>query len=510
MNGTDVISLLPLLISSAAALVLIAAIAVRRNHLLMYLLTLLSLLGAFAAIFCSRTVLPWVIDPLFMVDGIGLFSSGLILLAALAVTLLSYGYFEQRESRREEYYVLLLLATVGALVLVISRHFVSLFLGLETLSVSLYGLIAYLRRRERSDEAGIKYLILAAFSSAFLLFGMALIYAQTGSMSFPGIAEALAGMSRLTPLLLAGFGMMIVGIGFKLAIVPFHLWTADVYEGAPAPVTAFIATVSKGGMMILLLRFFIEANAFRYTVLLLIFTVIAILSMFAGNLLGLLQQNVKRLLAYSSIAHLGYLLVAFIAVQPAVPAGTAAGAAMEISGVSGAAAGLSSQTAQTGMEAIVFYLVAYFITTLGAFGVLTVLSDPVRDAEKMDDYKGLLWRRPWLALVFTAMLLSLAGIPLTAGFIGKFYVVAAGVGAGRWLLVIMLVLNSVIGLFYYLRIIVMMFRQPDKKETVETLHPAFYIIGGSTLAALTLTLVWFGVYPGYLMDLIREMSTVLK
>src|SRR3546814_660613 len=334
-----------------------------------------------------------------------------------------------------------------------------------------------LRRRERSDEAGIKYLIMAAFSSAFLLFGMALIYARTGSMSFSGIGEALANSGRITPLLLAGFGMMIVGIGFKLAVVPFHMWTADVYEGAPAPVTAFIATVSKGGMVILLLRFFTEANAFRYPTLMVIFTVIAIISMFAGNLLALLQQNVKRLLAYSSIAHLGYLLVAFIAAGAgSVPATGAT------DGGTGTAQASGTMAAQTGMEAVIFYLVAYFITTLGAFGVLTVLSDPVRDAEQLDDYRGLMWQRPRLALVFTAMLISLAGIPLTAGFIGKFYVAAAGIHAGLWLLVILLVVNSVIGLFYYLRLIVIMFQPADKTEAKGALHPAFYLIGGTTLA----------------------------
>lgn len=482
MSLIDLNGLLPLLITAGAALLLISAIAIKRNHLLMYLLTLGSLLAACWGIFPASDTMPHTIGPLFIIDGAGLFSSALILLATLAVTLLSYGYFEQRESRREEYYVLLVLAALGALVLVLSRHFVSLFLGLETLSVSLYGLIAYLRRRERSDEAGIKYLILAAFSSAFLLFGMALLYAQTGSMSFPGIAEAMTSFTHPTPLLLAGFCMMIVGIGFKLAIVPFHMWTADVYEGAPAPVTAFIATVSKGGMMILLLRFFLELDAYRYPVLLLMFTVIAIVSMFAGNLLALMQQNVKRMLAYSSIAHLGYLLVAFIA----------------------------SGSSEQGLEAVIFYLIAYFITTLGAFGVLTVLSDPVRDAERMEDYKGLLWNRPWLALVFTAMLLSLAGIPLTAGFIGKFYVVAAGIADGRWLLVIMLVLNSVIGLYYYLRLIVIMIQPPAGRESGEMLHPAFYIIGSSTLAALTLMLVWFGVYPAYLMELLRNLEMVVK
>lgn len=493
MTPTDLTSILPLLITSGTALLLVTAIAIRRSHLLMYVLTLFCLLAGFISVFKAKMTSPHLIDPLFILDGLGFFSWGLILLATLATVLLSYGYFEQRESRREEYYVLIMLATLGALVLVVSRHFASLFLGLEIVSVSLYGLIAYLRRREKSNEAGIKYLIMAAFSSAFLLFGMALIYAQTGSMTFSGIGRALSDLPRLSPLLLAGFGMMVVGIGFKLAVVPFHLWTADVYEGAPAPVTAFIATVSKGGMLILLLRFFMEADVFRFSSLSLIFTGIAIISMFFGNLLALLQRNVKRMLAYSSIAHLGYLLVAFLAAGPELAGKPADGGAFS----------------NTGTEALVFYLVAYFITTLGAFGVLTVLSDPVRDAEKLTDYQGLLWNRPWLALVFTGMLLSLAGIPLTAGFIGKFYVVAAGIGTGSWLLVIVLVINSVIGLFYYLRVIVTMFGQPDKKDAAEGLHPGFYLIGGSTLAILTLLLIGFGVYPGYLMDLIGEMGMVL-
>lgn len=492
MTVPDLTSLLPLLVTSAAALLLITAIAIKRNHLTMYLLTILSLLAAFVSLFKSQALAPHRMDPLFIIDGLGIFSWSLILLATLATTLFSYGYFQQRESRREEYYVLLILATLGVLVLVISRHFASLFLGLEILSVSLYGLIAYLRRREKSNEAGIKYLILAAFSSAFLLFGMALIYAQTGSMSFAGIGRALTGVPVLSPLLLAGFGMMIVGIGFKLAVVPFHLWTADVYEGAPAPVTAYIATVSKGGMLILLLRFFTEVDAYRFFPLLLIFSGIAVISMFAGNLLALLQKNVKRLLAYSSISHLGYLLVGFLAVNPGLPGEQ-----------------FPSLT-NTGLEAVLFYLVAYFITTLGAFGVLSVLSDPIRDAEKLEDYKGLLWDRPWLALVFTAMLLSLAGIPLTAGFIGKFYVVAAGISTGLWFLVIVLVINSVIGLFYYLRLVVVMFQQADGKEPGTGLHPAFYLIGGSTLAVLTLLLIWFGVYPGYLMEFIGEIGMSLK
>jgi NADH-quinone oxidoreductase subunit N len=478
MTLTDFLHLMPLLILTFAVLVSMLVIAVGRNHKIMYVITAVSFLAAFASLFELRNVGRYTLEPLFVVDGFGVFYIGMILLTALLISMLSYAYFEQREERKEEYYILLVLATIGACVLVISKHFASLFLGLEILSVALYSLIAYLRTRERSDEAGIKYLILAAFSSAFLLFGMALVYASTGTMEFAGIATAIAGFTELPLLLLTGFGMMVVGIGFKLSVVPFHMWAPDVYEGAPAPVTAFIATVSKGGVLGVLIRFFMEVDGHRYPTLVLIFTIIAIASMLAGNLLALLQRNVKRILAYSSIAHLGYLLVAFLAGN------------------------------QMGVEAITFYLVAYFITTVGAFGVVAMLSDTERDAERLEDYRALLWRRPWTAAVFTAMLLSLAGIPLTAGFVGKFYILAAGVNTQLWLLVVMLALNSVIGLFYYIRIVAVMFQQPEADTAIQPrtrLRPSIYLASVGTLTVLALLLVWIGVYPTGLIQMIHGL-----
>lgn len=475
MSKTDFLSVVPLFILTSAAILILFSIAVKRNHKVIYVITTVSLAVDFIyiALYKAST---WVIEPLFIFDGFGTFNTGLILLTALAVTMISYAYFEQREERKEEYYILLILATLGAVVLVISKHFVSLFLGLEILSVSLYSMIAYLRKRERSDEAGIKYLILAAFSSAFLLFGMALVYTASGSMEFSGITNFLAGLQELPLIMFAGFGIMTVGIGFKLGVVPFHMWAADVYEGAPAPVTAFIATVSKGGMMVLLVRFFTAINGHQYDGLILVFTIIAVTSMLVGNFLALRQSNVKRMLAYSSIAHLGYLLVAFLA------------------------------GGQTGMHAISFYLVAYFITSTGAFGILATLSDKDRDAERLEDYKGLFWTRPWTATMFTAMLLSLAGIPLTAGFIGKFYVVAAGIGEHLWMLVIMVALNSAIGLYYYIRIIAMMLEKvEDESETENELRPSIFIVSGVTMAVLTILLIWIGVHPNGMMVLIQQV-----
>jgi NADH-quinone oxidoreductase subunit N len=474
MTWNDIMHLMPLIILAIAALVNMLVIAAWRNHKIIYIITAISFIAAFLSLFeIGYNGVQYPIAPLLVIDGFGLFYIGLILLTALLISMLSYAYFEQREERKEEYYLLLILSTLGACVLVISTHFASLFLGLEILSVALYALISYLRKREKSDEAGIKYLILAAFSSAFLLFGMALVYASTGSMHFSGIATAMAAFNKLPDLLLTGFGMMIIGIGFKLSVVPFHMWAPDVYEGAPAPVSAFIATVSKGGVLGILIRFFTDIDGFQYPVMITIFTIVAIASMFAGNLLALFQKNVKRILAYSSISHLGYLLVAFLAGN------------------------------QMGVEAVTFYLVVYFITSVGAFGIVAMLSDQERDAEQIDDYRGLLWRRPWTATIFTAMLLSLAGIPLTAGFVGKFYLLAAGVNTQLWLLVITLVINSVIGLYYYIKVIATMFQQAETDvETKRRLRPSIYVASMGTLTVLALLLIGIGIYPTALIGFI--------
>jgi NADH-quinone oxidoreductase subunit N len=361
-------------------------------------------------------------------------------------------------------------------VLVASNHFVTFLLGLEILSVSLYAMIAYTKDRKLALEAGIKYLILASASSAFLLFGMARIYAATGTMMFSRIREISLSGSEFA-LLLSGIVLTITGIGFKLGVVPFHLWTPDVYQGAPAPVAAFVATTSKSAMVALLLRYFYLSGALQYRTVFLVITVIAIASMCAGNLLALQQMNVKRILAYSSIAHFGYILVAFVA------AGTMA------------------------IEAIGFYITAYTMTILAAFGIVTVVSGSDRDADDLEDYRGLFWRRPVMAGVFTAALLSLAGIPATIGFLGKFYVLAAGANAAAWLLIVVLVVTSVAGLFYYLRIVVALYSASPERAHI----PMPSRTGASILVVgLTILLIWFGVYPAPLLNLIRATTARLN
>jgi NADH-quinone oxidoreductase subunit N len=314
--------------------------------------------------------------------------------------------------------------------------------------------------------------VLAAVSASFLLFGIALIYAQLGTLSFSGIAAAKTVTGNL--FYVVGTILIIVGVGFKLALVPFHMWTPDVYEGAPAPVTAFIATVSKGALFAFLLRYFSLAEVNSDSALFITFSLIAVASMFIGNILALMQNNVKRILAYSSISHLGYLMVAFLAGKTYA------------------------------LIAVTLYLVAYFITTLGAFGIVSVLSGSEGDADDLAHYHGMAWKRPFLSAIFTAMLLSLAGIPLTAGFIAKFYIMGAGVGSGLWLLVSVLVATSAIGLFYYLRIIITLYKRVAEEES-PAMTERTTVAGGAVLAALAALLLWLGIYPSAFIEMIQAI-----
>jgi NADH-quinone oxidoreductase subunit N len=477
MTELQLLALLPFITLATASIVVILLIAFRQSHTVIQVVGFIMFCLVMLTMWYVRDTLPREILPLFVVDGFGALFTGLIIMSVLIIGLFSFIYFEEREENPKEYYILLFLATLGASMLTISRHFISLFIALELLSVSLYPLIAYLRNRNNAVEAGVKYLVLAAITSAFLLFGMALIYMDTGSMEFSAIAQKISNAP--SALFITGIGIMVVAIGFKLALVPFHLWAADVYQGAPSPVTAFIATASKIGVFAVLLRFALAINLQQYPLAMIIFSVLAMVSMVVGNLLALRQENIKRLLAYSSIAHFGYLLVAFLP-------GNAAG-----------------------IEVSVFYLLSYSITLLAAFGVVTLLSTRKKDAEHINVYKGLFWRNPLMAAVLTFALLSLAGIPLTAGFLAKFFVLTSGVNQQLWLPVVVLVISSVIGLYYYLRMISAMFAKSESTEPREkTLHPFFYFATSATLVALVIFFVWLGVFPNLVVEQIREFLLI--
>jgi NADH-quinone oxidoreductase subunit N len=467
MTGKDFLCLTPFLIIATAPVVIMIVISVLRNYKVVYGFSVFSLLAAFSSIFLISPSVPHMIEPLFIIDVYSLFFLGIIIISALFVTFISYEYIEQLSGVREEYYIVLFTSTLGAALLAVANHFVLFFLGIETLSISLYVLIAFQRTKSSSIEAGIKYLILASVSSAFLLFGMALIYTAYGTMQFTAMVKSVGTAGRLSPIVIAGFGMMLVGIGFKLALVPFHMWTPDVYQGAPAPVSAYVATVSKGAVMAVLIRFFFNLKGFDNHYLFIAVSGIAVLSMFVGNILAIRQKNIKRLLGYSSIANMGYLIIILLT-------GTS-----------------------KGIHASIFYLISYFFTTLGAFGVITLLSTSEHESEKIDDFKGLFWKRPGIAIVFTLSLLSLAGIPLTAGFIAKFYVILEGIDTGLMILVIALIINSVIGLYYYLRIVTTLFSTAGDTEL-----PELSISGHITLAIIGMSILILGIYPGWLINII--------
>jgi NADH-quinone oxidoreductase subunit N len=478
MMPLDFLALLPYLILAVATVTILLTVSIVRNHKLIAGMTMAGLALAFAGLPWAAAASPRAVTALLEVDGFSLFFAGLLLAAAFVVAGLAYGYLERWHIRSEEFYLLLLTATLGGCILPASIHFASLFLSLELLTISLFAMIGYLRTDPLGIEAAVKYLILAAVSSAFLLFGAALVYADRGTLALGQVLLPVsAPAGGLHPILLwAGLAMVLVGIGFKLAVVPFHMWIPDIYQGAPSPVSAFLATVSKGAVFAALMRIFslydFPSGGGLYWAL----VAIAVLSMFAGNWLALLQTNVKRMLAFSSIAHFGYLLVALLA------------------------AGAQSATAAA------VYLAAYFAAVLVAFGVIGLAAEKDGEAQSMEEYRGLFWRRPWLAVWFTVSLVSLIGIPLTVGFIGKAYVLLAGVGSAVWLLTLVLVITSAIGLYYYLRVILMMARPPKLESGAGPRAAVISRVENLVLGALSMSILFLGVYPLPLLDVIQKTA----
>ncbi|MCH8175799.1 MAG: NADH-quinone oxidoreductase subunit N [Proteobacteria bacterium] len=487
MTLADLLPLMPLLIVSATAVLVMLQIGVRRSHTVTATIAVTGLLLATLAAALMMSATNQQVTPLLIIDQYSLFFTVVCCAAAMFIVILSYPYLARLDDDKDEYYLLLVIATVGAIVMVSSNHFVSTILGLETLSMSLYGMLAYpLHSKESAQhplEAAVKYLVLSAVSSSFMLFGMALIYAQTGTLAFSSLIDLNSNAVSLSDsYAIVGLLLLISGMAFKLSLAPFHMWTPDVYEGAPLPATAYLATIGKTAMFVVLLRFVVMSEALRYDAVVIVFSLIAALSILAGNVLALLQNKLKRILAYSSIAHMGYLIIAVIASYFA---------ASTIS-----------------IEAVTFYLLAYMIMSLGAFGVVSVVSSSEKEFDLVSDYQGLFWRDPWLALIFTGMLLSLAGIPLTVGFIGKFYLFFAGVESALWPLLLVLVVGSGIGLFYYVRIVYhMLLPVPTSPQFPSATGERLGSYG--VLTILFLLLLLLGVYPAPVMALIETVSAFI-
>lgn len=484
MSSDAIIDLLQIIMLTLTTVVVMLTAAFKRDHGLINAMTQCGLFASLLIYVFIKPVYPLQVTPLMLFDEYSQFFSALIIIGGIAVTALSYAYFEKHNEHNEEFYLLILTGTLGSVVMCSSNHFVSFFLGMEMLSVSLYAMIAYPVHSEKVAkfpmEAAIKYLIMSGVASGMILFGMALIYAMLGTMEFGGLALAAAALeTTLNPILLLGFLMLIGGVAFKLSLVPFHVWTPDVYEGAPVPVTAFLATVSKAAMVAVALRLLLNAEVYHFTQVTVVLSLMAAASMIFGNLLAVMQNNIKRLLAYSSISHMGYLLVVIIAAA-VVPD-------------------------MLSIESVGYYMAAYFFTTLAGFAVINALSNSGQELDSISEYQGLFWRNPWLAGAMIAVFLSLAGIPLTAGFIGKFYIFSTGVEGELWFLLTMLIIGSAIGLYYYLRVIYRMMLPPHNMS-VDPASASIPVGSNAVMLVMTLAIIWLGVYPMPLIESLQSLA----
>ncbi|SQI38850.1 NADH-quinone oxidoreductase subunit N [Leminorella richardii] len=477
LTAQHMLALLPLLIVGLTVVVVMLSIAWRRDHFLNATIAVIGLNVALLSLFIVGQQPAMDVTPLLKVDGFSVFFIGLVLLASLATCTFAYPWLAGYPDNKEEFYLLVLIAALGGVVLACSNHLASLFIGIELLSLPLFGLVGYAYRQKRSLEAAIKYMVLSAAASSFLLFGMALLYAGTGGLSFAALGNSMSDGALHQPLLIIGLGMMLVGFGFKLSLVPFQLWTPDVYQGAPAPVSTFLATASKIAIFGALVRMFMYAPVADGESVRTVLAIIAFCSILFGNMLAISQSNIKRMLGYSSIAHLGYLLVALIAVQGN----------------------------QLSIETVNVYLAGYLFASLGAFGVVSLMSSPYTgpDAESLHAYRGLFWHKPILSAVLTVMMLSLAGVPMTLGFIGKFYVIAIGVSADLWWLTATVVAGSAIGLYYYLRVMVSLYLEAPQELKRDTPSNWALTAGGVVVLLSAVAVVFFGLYPEPLIALAK-------
>ncbi|WP_172397914.1 NADH-quinone oxidoreductase subunit N [Gilliamella apicola] len=422
------------------------------------------------------------ITALFTCDGYGLLYTSLVLIIAIIVSCLAYRWFVQEHLSNSLFYVILLFMTLGGITLVYASHLIAFFIGIELLSIPFVGLIGYQYIQTHALEAAVKYMILSAVASAFLLMGIAFYYATTGELTFSGLSYQLSTMSYPSNLLLMGVCLILVGVGFKLSLVPFQLWLPDVYQGAPTVVALLLSTVGKVALFCAIARLFLLAPIVNNETIRMILVIMAFLSILWGNLVALMQTSLKRLLAYSSIAHFGYLLIALISVQYQVLA----------------------------LETIGVYLIGYILANVCILGVISLEShsNELQDHENEVDLSGLFWRRPILALTMGMGLLSLAGVPLTAGFVGRFLLVLLGVTAELWWLIAAVVIGSALGLYFYARLIINLYIRPTYRDDQLINNPVIKLkwqdikISELMIAFSALLILICGIYPKWLFNLV--------
>jgi NADH-quinone oxidoreductase subunit N len=418
---------------------------------------------------------------MFVLDPFAIFFKILFLVSAILTLLISGRYLDEEKSSGGEYYALILFAVVGMMFVASAGDFLTLFLSLETMALSFYPLVGYFKQDRRSNEAALKYFLLGSFSTGILLYGISLVYAMTGTIYFEliGMSRSLAALGPdRQPYFLLGVILVTVGLGFKISAVPFHMWAPDAYEGAPTPIAGFLSTASSAAGFVALMRIDVLAFARLGERWALLIAILAAASMTIGNIAAIVQDNIKRMLAYSSVAHAGYALIGLVAV-----------------GVGGDLA-----TREWGLQAAILYLLVYTFMNLGAFTLVTMLRRQGIVGDQVADFAGLSRRSPWAAFAMLVFLLSLAGIPATAGFVGKWYLFGAAIRADYAWIAVLAVLNSAVSIYYYARVVVMMYmREPaDDLRITPSFGQRF------ALAACIIFTLGFGVYPQPLVEFARR------
>jgi NADH-quinone oxidoreductase subunit N len=460
----------PLTIITLTALVVLMVDALTKNkELITWWLSIGGLILAFAAAVSGVGQSGHAFGGMVTTGGFADYFAMVFVAAGLACVLLSRSYVRKEDFEAGAYYTLLLLGVAGMILMASAENVIIFFLGLETMSVSFYVLAGFARKRATSNEAGLKYFLLGAFATGFLLYGMALLYGSVRSTDIPTIVHAAPTLMH-TPWFMAGLAMILIGLAFKVAAVPFHMWVPDVYEGSPTTVSAFMSTGGKSAAFAVILLIFAPGVMRAAASLRDVLSVIAALSMIVGNIFAISQISIKRMLAYSSIAHAGYILVGIVAAN------------------------------QTGTTGVLFYLMAYTMMNVGAFGVLSILESQDGQNLTFDDYAGLSAKRPFLAGLMAVFMFSLAGVPPFAGFFGKYYVFVGAVEGGYTWLAILGVVMSVISVYFYLRLVVVMYFK-DQVSVIDEPVPA---AGFLALVLSALVLLGLGIYPSILLNITQH------
>lgn len=462
--AVDLISLAPVIVLSVFAMgVLVLDLFIGKDKTLLIYVSLIGLIMTAVSSFAKGSLPSYSFQESYVVDNFSVFFIFIFTISSALAIMLSENYNRRENIRIGEYYSLILFCTVGMIILASSTDLIMIFLGIEIVSICLYILAGIWRGNTKSNEAALKYFLLGAFATGFLLYGMALIYGATGTTKLTKIALALSsGQIISKPLLLMGMVLLIVGFGFKIASVPFHMWAPDVYQGAPTPITAFMAVGPKAAVFASFFRVFVYAMPELAPSWEIVLSILAVLSMFFGNLGAIFQTNIKRLLAYSSISHAGYILIALIAKN------------------------------SLGSASLLFYLLAYVFTTFGAFAIVIMLGNKGNENLEITDYSGLAYKHPLMALSMTVFLLSLGGVPPMAGFVGKFYIFSAAIKEGHIPLVVIAVLNTVISFYYYLKVVVQMYMKEPAGEFHPTLSPLTILV----VVIAILGTFQLGIFPG--------------